>query len=155
MKTVVIDLDGTLCDSAHRNHHACNGEWDAFHSLCSQDEPHSDVLWLVRLLAGHSSEAVEVIGCTGRNERYRSVTEAWLMRHQVMLDAVLMRPDYDFQPDHKLKIELITDWHNATEPAANRTVQERVAFVLDDRDKVVEAWRDAGFNCWQVRLGSF
>lgn len=156
MKTIVIDLDGTLCDSAHRDHHARNGDWDQFHALLTEDKPHSDVLLLIKAMSWDAVNGeVEVIGCTGRNERYRIATERWLMEHGALLDCVLMRPDYDFRPDHELKIELVRDWHNATEPATNRHAQDRVAFVLEDREKVVEAWRNAGFNCWQVRPGNF
>jgi hypothetical protein len=32
---------------------------------------------------------------------------------------------------------------------------DNVKFVLDDRDAVVEAWRNYGLVCWQVRQGSF
>lgn len=153
MKTVVIDLDGTLCDSSHRDHWAQSGEWDEFHSRCSEDEPHEDVLWLVDLLSAFPQH--EVIGCTGRNEAWRGATERWLLEKGAALDQVLMRPDHDYRPDHQLKIEMLKDWHNATEPATNRRAQDRVAFILEDRDKVVQAWRDAGFNCWQVRPGNF
>lgn len=154
MKTIVIDLDGTLCDSAHRDHHARNGDWDQFHSLCSQDEPHSDVLWLLRALSSLTAEEeVELVGCTGRNEAWRGATEKWLMKHGVPLDDLIMRPDHDFRSDHELKIEMLEAWHY--ERGSEGRPQDRVAFVLDDRDKVVEAWRDAGYNCWQIRPGNF
>jgi len=149
VKAVVIDLDGTLCDSSHRDHHARNGEWEEFHSRLAGDEPHPDVLWLVQAFA--EAEDIELVGCTGRNESHRIATERWLMDHGALLDIVLMRPDYDYRAEHEVKIELVKDWHNATEPATNRRAQDRVAFVLEDREKAVEGWRAAGFNCWQVR----
>lgn len=154
MKTIVIDLDGTLCDSAHRDHHARNGDWDQFHALLTEDKPHPDVLHLMDLLFNAPDE-VELIGCTGRNERYRIATERWLLEHGALLDCVLMRPDHDFRPDHELKIEMIEAWHEQTSGDDPWPVQDRVAFILEDREKVVEAWRNAGFNCWQVRPGNF
>ena len=157
MKTIVIDLDGTLCDSAHRDHHARNSEWDQFHALLTEDKPHPDVLHLMELLHNLSDlrgpDEVELIGCTGRNERWRIATEKWLMEHGALLDCVLMRPDFDFRPDHELKIEMLEGWHY--ESGAEGRPQDRVAFILEDREKVVEAWRDAGYNCWQVRPGNF
>lgn len=156
MKTIVIDLDGTLCDSAHRDHHARNGDWDQFHAGCSEDLPHEDVLWLLRALSSlMDEEEVELVGCTGRNEAWRGATERWLIKHGVPLDDLIMRPDHDFRSDHELKMAMLQEWHLSTEPEQKRTIHERVAFVLEDRDKVVEAWRDAGFSCWQVRPGSF
>lgn len=154
MKTIVMDLDGTLCDSAHRDHHARNSEWDQFHSLLTEDRPHQDVLEFIDLLH-NAPDDVELIGCTGRNERYRVATEKWLMEHGALLDCVLMRPDYDFRPDHELKIEMLSEWHEQTSGDDPWSVQERVMFILEDREKVVEAWRGAGFNCWQVRPGNF
>jgi len=154
MKTIVIDLDGTLCDSSHRDHHARNGDWNQFHVLLAEDKPHQDVLWFIDLLHNATDE-VELIGCTGRNERYRIATERWLMEHGALLDCVLMRPDHDFRPDHELKIEMLEAWHEQTSGDDPWPVQDRVAFILDDREKVVEVWRDAGYNCWQVRPGNF
>lgn len=154
MKTIVIDLDGTLCDSAHRDHHARNGDWDQFHALLTEDEPHSDVLSFIKFMATDSFNVdVELVGCTGRNEQYRIATERWLMEHGALLDCVLMRPDHDFRPDHELKIEMLEKWHY--ESGAEGRPQERVTFILEDREKVVEAWRNAGYNCWQVRPGNF
>lgn len=154
MKTIVIDLDGTLCDSAHRDHHARNSDWDQFHALLTEDEPHPDVLWFIKAMSWDAVNAdVELIGCTGRNERWRIATEKWLMEHGALLDCVLMRPDFDFRPDHDLKIEMLEEWHY--ESGAEGRPQDRVAFILEDREKVVEAWRNAGYNCWQVRPGNF
>jgi hypothetical protein len=36
---------------------------------------------------------------------------------------------------------------------SKEAVLQNVIFVLDDRDKVVEAWRNYGLPCWQVRPG--
>ena len=32
---------------------------------------------------------------------------------------------------------------------------EEVLVILEDRDRVVEEWRNLGFNCWQVRAGGY
>lgn len=158
MRTIVIDLDGTLCDSAHRDHHARNGDWLQFHERLKEDKPHADVMFLIELLRNLSDlrapDEVELVGCTGRNERWRPATERWLIDHGIPLDAILMRADDDFRSDAAVKVDLLNEWHKST-GHAGCAIHERVAFILDDRDKVVEAWRDAGFNCWQVRPGNF
>jgi len=157
-RLVVVDLDGTLCDSSHRDQYAQNGEWDEYHSRCHLDEPHGDVLLLLRTLVdAHNGggEPFTVVGCTGRNERWRHATEQWLVLHDVPVDFVLMRPDFDYRSDADVKLELLREWYSSTEGAAEMPLHERVAFVLEDRDKMVEAWRGAGFNCWQVRQGTF
>jgi len=141
---VVVDLDGTLCNSAHRDHLAKAGLWDEFHAKLAEDEPWADVAKLVATLDDDAYNFT-VVGLTGRNERYREATLKWLHLHHIRLDDLLMRPDNDYQPDHVLKpamLEAAYEFH-------------KVWFILEDRDKVVEAWRNLGYNCWQIRAGGY
>lgn len=146
-KIVVIDMDGTLCNSAHREHLARAGQWDEFHSLLMEDQPWPDVQLLIEHL---DSWDTLVVGLTGRNQRYHNQTINWLAEHDIGLDALLMRPDDDYRSDHELKPELLDEYLAAT----GRTASD-VWFILEDRDKVVAAWRDKGFNCWQPRAGGY
>ncbi len=147
MNAIVVDLDGTLFNHNHRIDWAKSGEWDEYHSRIPLDDVHADVDWFLQLLPS----SVQVIFCTGRNERWRSATIQSMKKTNVILpDAMLMRPDNDFTPDHELKPKLLEDHFGSKE-----TVLQSVKFVLDDRDKVVEAWRNYGLPCWQVRPGQF
>lgn len=175
---VIVDLDGTLSNSAHRDHLAVAKEWDEFHSLLGEDEPHKDVLQLVNALNlglwPHMD--LEVVALTGRNEKYRKATEQWLLKHNVAVDHLLMRPDYDWRSDHDLKPQLLVDFINGPDgpvwsgdapndkgveqfgEAIDRALQKarsQVWFILEDRDKVVEAWRNLGFRCWQTQPGGY
>lgn len=145
---IVVDLDGTLCDCSHRVHWAQAKQWDEFHAGIPEDKCNEDVANMVSLAA----YSYEVLVCTGRNEAHRKATEDWLTRHGLgaVVTDMLMRPDDDRSPDHELKIRLVSDYFGGIEKALNS-----VLLVLDDRDKVVEAWRDAGFKCWQVQQGSY
>lgn len=154
---VVVDLDGTLCDSAHREHLAIAKQWDEFHSLLGEDRPHADVADLLEVLnSGILTTDLEVILLTGRNERYRGQTEAWLLKHRIKNDHLLMRPDYDPRPDHDLKPQMLFEFVGGEGgvSAFERTLQQ-VWFILEDRDKVVEAWRNLGFRCWQTQPGGY
>jgi FMN phosphatase YigB (HAD superfamily) len=139
---IVVDLDGTLCNSRHREHLAIAKQWDEFHSLLRYDEPWDDVK---RFLSELHAD-IEVIGLTGRNERYRNETLDWLDTYEICLSELLMRPDDNYQPDHELKPQML---------AAAGVKPQQVWLVLEDRDKVVEAWRNLGFSCWQVRPGGY
>lgn len=160
-KFIVVDLDGTLCNSAHRDHLAVAGQWDEFHGLLSDDEPHTDVKDLVAALGlglwPHMD--LEIIALTGRNEKYRMMTEAWLLKHSVAVDYLLMRPDFDWRPDVKLKPELLHEFiSNNTEgpvDSIHELAKSQVWFILEDRDKVVEEWRNLGFRCWQTQPGGY
>ena len=89
-----------------------------------------------------------IIALTGRNERYRKITEDWLHDQLISPDYLLMRPDDDFTSDHILKPQMLTEWRMEHPDVG-------IAFILEDRDKVVEAWRNLGYNAWQVRPGGY
>jgi hypothetical protein len=92
-----------------------------------------------------------IIACTGRSEAQRKPTEAWLRERGIdHFETILMRPNGDNTPDHQLKLRLVDEHFGSREAAL-----EAVDFILDDRDRVVEAFRDAGFTCWQVQAGSY
>lgn len=166
---VVVDLDGTLCDSAHREHLAVAKQWDEFHSLLGEDRPHQDVADLLEVLnTGILTADLEVILLTGRNERYRGQTEAWLLKNRIKSDHLLMRPDYNFISDHLLKPSMlyaflagtsIDEWAEPVDDDQAKIEYERakqqVWFILEDRDKVVEAWRNMGLRCWQTQPGGY
>ncbi len=142
MTSIVVDMDGTLSNCKHRQHHAEQGQWDEFHSKLSEDKTYYDVQWLLERLP----DSIQVIVLTGRNETYRSKTFEWLSDKGIFVDMLLRRPDGDFRPDHELKPKLLEEAFGSKD-----LVIDNVMFVLDDRDKVVEAWRNYGLDCWQVR----
>lgn len=150
---VVVDLDGTLCDSAHREHLARAGLWDEFHSLLGNDQPNKPAAELIKILVGSERELV-IVGLTGRNERHRNATQDWLLLHDIVLDELLMRPDSNYENDHLLKPRMLCEWI-ISETGEKEEPLSFVMFVLEDRDKVVEAWRNLGCACWQVKSGGY
>jgi hypothetical protein len=50
----------------------------------------------------------------------------------------------DRRPDHIVKRELL-----------ERIGEDRVAFVIDDRNSVCEMWRGRGLTCYQIAEGNF
>jgi FMN phosphatase YigB (HAD superfamily) len=144
---IVVDLDGTLCNASHRDHLAVAGQWDEFHSKLMDDEPWPDVKAFLDLFwtVNSVTEDFVIVGLTGRNEQWRGKTLEWFSKHELFMDELLMRPDKDFTPDAELKPRMLLE----------RFPQESILFILEDRDKVVDAWRNAGFNCWQVRPGGY
>jgi phosphoglycolate phosphatase-like HAD superfamily hydrolase len=150
MKTIVVDLDGTLCDCAHRIAYAQSQQWDEFHSRLADDQPFLDVVEFIERIDGLCQ--FELVGLTGRSEKWRNLTNEWLSRHQIYLDVLLMRPDGNFESDHILKPKMLL------EEIFNgdfTRMKEGVFLVLEDRDKVVEAWRNLTIPCWQVRNGTY
>lgn len=55
-----------------------------------------------------------------------------------------------FHPMGPMKVRLLNEWLSERD-----LEKEDVVCILDDRDSVVDAWRAAGFRCWQVKPGGY
>lgn len=145
---IVMDLDGTLCDCSHRVHLAQAQQWEEFNAGICNDIPHPEAVAFLKAV----SIDYEVLLCTGRDEKNRSATMTWLIRNKLhcLFDELIMRPSGDFSSDDSLKVKMVDEYFGGREKAL-----ESVLLVLDDRDRVVLAFRDAGFRVWQVDSGSY
>lgn len=139
-KLVLVDMDGTLADVSHRLHHIQGRKknWKTFFRLMDADPPSEVVVKWVQNL----SPEYDVVIVTGRPEQYRRNTEAWLKRHGIRFQEILMRRDGDHRPDYVVKRELLDSMEKS-----------RVAFVIDDRPSVCDMWRGCGLKVFQVAVG--
>jgi predicted kinase len=94
---------------------------------------------------GHPDQ-VKVILFSGRDSVCRPETEQWLEDNGVPYHELYMRPEKDSRKDNIIKLELF-----------NEHIRDNydVLFVLDDRNQVVEMWRELGVQCFQVAAGDF
>ena len=147
---IICDLDGTLSNSNHRTHLAQQGLWDDFHAAGKDDTVNEAVAWFLDNNSRFGNAIIVVL--TGRNERYRNLTNDWFSRHRLMnvIDNLIMRPDNDYTSDIELKPQLLFDFFSD-----RKTALERVMVILEDRDKMVARWRDLGFDCWQTAVGTY
>ena len=94
------------------------------------------------------SQGFEVIICSGRSDRTKDATIDWLNQHDVPFDDIHMRPTdkkSHFMPDNMLKQNwLFTILNN-----------DDIFAVFDDRQQVVDMWRDNGLQVFQVADGDF
>ncbi|WP_263172517.1 hypothetical protein [Streptomyces sp. SCSIO ZS0520] len=102
----LFDLDGTLADTAHRQHHLERRprDWDAFFAAAPEDPPLAEGLALLRATA----EECEIQYLTGRPERCRADTEDWLARQGLPAGRIWMRRDDDRRPARRTKLQLLT-----------------------------------------------
>lgn len=136
-RAVIVDIDGTL---ALRTSDRSPFEW----SRVGEDEPNPPVIELVNLI--YNAGTHTVILMSGRDEVCRWQTEMWLQAQGVSYHELFMRPEKDNRKDSILKEELYR---------THVLGKYEVAFVVDDRNQVVEMWRDLGFSCFQVADGDF
>ena len=148
-KTVIFDLDGTLAliDDRRKLSTKPNGklDWDIFFDPknISLDKPNTPVIKTAQLF---HSQGFRIVILSGRSDRTKDVTIDWLDKHKVPFDLLQQRPeDKHFWPDNKLKqhwLDTLVD-------------KDDVFAVFDDRNQVVDMWRQNGLTCFQVADGDF
>jgi len=146
MKTIVFDIDGTLSNASHRQHFVRSKprNWKAFAAGIPNDPPHEDIIWLLKLIISDMNNNVFIV--SARSEDERADTELWLRKHKIPYDTLFMRASKDYRDDSIIKAEIL-----AKLIAMGRTPY----MVFDDRNKVVNMWRDNGIRCLQVAPGDF
>jgi len=131
---VIVDLDETLALHPYRR-----DPYD--HSNIPNDLPNMP---LVDTL--HRSEDAIII-VTGRSEISKDATEDWLAKHGIEYDHLYMRSkDEETEHDFKIKKDIY-----------DRYIKDKyfVTAVYEDRERLVELWRDLGLFVYQVIFGRY
>lgn len=132
-RALICDIDGTLAHMGERSPY----DW---HRV-SEDTVDQIVIDILR----HFDDRV-IILVSGRDESCRDITQQWLSDNRVPFQHLYMRPANDNRKDTIIKQEL---YDNYIKDKFN------VQFVLDDRNQVVDMWRQNGLKCLQVAEGDF
>lgn len=142
---IIFDLDGTLADIQHRIHFIQRKpkNYDAFHYACVNDRP---ILAIIEICRDLWVKGNRIIICSGRSDMVEAQTRSWLDHHEVMFDKLLMRKDKDYRQDCIIKKEMLD---KLREEGYNPVV------AFDDRQQVVDMWRENGLICCQVAPGNF
>lgn len=157
---IIFDIDGTLADVKHRRHFlGTHGKpnWDGFFDAMVDDPPIASVCRLAGMISYRCDEIknwaeqgmdagpeISIFICSGRPDSHRKQTEDWLREHVSELyhfsTAVLMREAGDTRSDVVVKREML---------AGIRGQGYEPLFVVDDRQRVVDMWREEGITCLQ------
>ena len=148
-KTVIFDLDGTLANIDNRRTLATgpNGKinWSVFFDPrnISLDKPNWQVVKMAQLFAG---AGFTIVIFSGRSDRTIDATRSWLAHNRIQFHKLVMRDQARiFMPDDKLKKQFLDDHVDIGD----------VFLVVDDRQKVVNMWRENGLTTFQVDKGDF
>ena len=137
-------------------------DWDIFFhpDNIQYDKPVHAIIHLVQM---YYHDDYKVVIFSGRNDRSWKETKDWLKTHNVPHDLLVMRPDkfksksfpvadgnpatgdMRFMPDEILKKKMLDKFVDIDD----------VLFVVDDRNKVVDMWRDLGLVVLQPAPGNF
>jgi hypothetical protein len=148
-KLFIFDIDGTLADCSHRLHFIKEKpkNFKEFEAQCDKDVPIRWAIWLNRAVAEYSVGQGVIVILTGRHESMRIETEAWLDNNCVFYNQLLMRPNNVNEPDNIFKPKMLKEFIQGTDL--------EVQFILEDRARVCEAYRQAGFNVLQCAKGDY
>lgn len=141
MKAVIFDIDGTLADLSHRVHHIRNrpANWDKFLSECINDKLIEPIARLANSLY-QNEHAILLV--SGRSDVVRKETIEWMEKHDISFDDLYMRKAGDYRQDYIIKAEILDEILASG---------YEIEFVVDDRDQVVDMWRNRGLICLQCR----
>lgn len=143
MKNIVIwDLDGTLADGRHRLHllptkdYDKTESWTEFNLAAVDDMPFLDNIQLCNAMS-HGSYYTIIL--TGRSDIALDVTEAWLQKHGVFYNELVMRSQSDNRKDTVIKEEYL------------RSIGlENILCCFDDLPHVAYHLRSLGLTCHLV-----
>lgn len=138
-RAIIVDLDGTIT-----NHDPeIRGPYDTDFEKIIQDTPVKNVVEVVKCLW---EKGYKIIYVTGRSDETEEATREWLRLFAPPYANLYMRKRNDFRQDSEVKREIYE------EKIAHRF---DVLCVFDDRQQVVDMWREIGLTCFQVAPGDF
>jgi len=146
LKNKVVDRECPECGGKARKN------WPLFAANVENDPPIQPIVSLVQTLEMYGGEdtsgdfsGLDVIVVSGREIGPSGKgTEAWLEKMPWHTLHLFMRNSQDYRPDDVIKQEIL-----------DLLPKDRIRYVLDDRQRVVDMWRRNGLACLQVADGRF
>lgn len=140
---VISDLDNSLAlfNRYDKTSASFRSPYNA--STCGNDELNVP---LKKVLDLYAQNQYTVILMSGREEKYRSQTEAWLAKHTIKYHALYMRKTGDFRKDYLIKGEIV---ENEVLP------NYQIEVIYDDRRQNIVHFRQSGICCFVVNEGNF
>ena len=140
MEYIVVDIDGTVALHGDERGHFEYGK-------VGGDKPNIPIIKLVQALRWDCGYGV--IFVSGREDSCRDITVEWLYNNFMQDDwfayELYMRKTGDWRKDSIIKREIYDAY----------LADKEIAFVLEDRNQVVQMWRELGLTCLQVADGNF
>lgn len=135
--TFGFDMDGTLANVDSILHYVRKDsrykDFDSFHRSSYFSPPNQNV---VDILFEAVDKGFTIVIVTGRNEKYRDVTQAWLDENNIPYDNIFMRPEDDFRPDTVIKNNIFQQINQ----------HYHMVHFVDDRTDIAKVWEENGVS---------
>lgn len=138
---ILVDIDHVLSNAFHRDDMIGTTSWDEYHAASANDEVIEDIAALLSNVGG----SYEIIAITARPEKWRRITQDWLVTQDINVDELLMRGNEDYRKAEEIKVDLAREFFGSDEK-----IKEQVSFILDDHDGVIAAFRGLGITTLHV-----
>lgn len=135
---VIVGLEGVLALHGWRHALIESEGWEAYHQAASQDAANGPV---VQLLAAMHAKGQRIYCVCSRPEKWRMMTNNWLVNRGAMVDVLLMRAANDWRKDDELR-----------EEALQGIVAQSgdVLFAIEESEKACDFYRAAGITVLQL-----
>ena len=121
VKTIIVDIDGTLANITHRRKYVENKpkDWKNFFERANFDTLNEDIATVVRSLWLQPWPELHIVLASGRGEEHREQTVGWLLRNDIYnadvgalgvrfeYKKLYMRPAKDHRHDDIIKREIL------------------------------------------------
>lgn len=131
----IFDIDGTLAYMNWRS------PYD--YTKVNEDWVHEDVRWILHIL---KSAWAKIIICSWRSDSCHAETALWLHENKIPYTHLYMRKDWDTRKDSIIKHEILKE---------RILPKYYVSWVFDDRQQVVDMYRECWIRVYQVAYGDF
>jgi hypothetical protein len=135
-RIVLVDVDHVITDAFWRDPMLLERDWDAYHMASVDDKPDKDIRLLLESLSVFGN--LWIVGLTARPEKWRKMTMDYMLKHDVPMNELLMRPNDCYDPSPKVKVDLINK-HYADQ-------MEEIMFVIEDKEDTVIALKGLNLN---------
>ena len=132
---VIFDMDGTLSHMVNRGPF----DWDKVY----RDD--LDII-VARQLEMHKNNGDKILIVSGRDSSCKKETSEWLEMYGLGFDDIFMRKEGDYRKDSIIKEEIYLNHIKG---------KYNILIAYDDRNQVVDKWRELGIKCFQVNPGNF
>ena len=135
-RVIIVDIDGTIAfNDGHRDY------FD--YTKVLNDSPIDEIIELIQI---YKQEGFGIVLVSGREESCREDTELWIHNYGIDYNDLYMRENDDRRQDYIIKNEIYENYLKG---------KYNIKFVLDDRNQVVNMWRELGLKVLQVSDGTF
>jgi hypothetical protein len=145
MNILFVDIDHTLShahwrdemiDEAYRN-----WDWNNYHGASINDDVVPEIAALIDAFV---RDDWEIVALTTREEQWRALTNSWLLKHNVPVDTLLMRPNGDRRSSGDSKLALFNDYMLRLGLKVDNVI------VIDDHDGPVGVFKNANVTVLQA-----